>query len=47
MRILDKKLPSHVILAKNLVCWGVYISDNLTTLPILSATWKPDIQTVI
>ena len=25
----------------------MYISDNLTTLPILSATWKPEIQAVI
>ena len=25
----------------------LYISDNLTTLPVLSATWKPEIQAVI
>ena len=25
----------------------MYISDNLTTLPILSSTWKPEIQAVI
>ena len=23
---------------------GVYISDNLTTLPVPSATWKPEIE---
>ena len=46
-RILDKKITQPCDFGKNLVCWRVYISDNLMTQPILSTTWKPEIQAVI
>ena len=40
----QEKITQPCNFAKNLVYWLVYISDNLTTLPILSATWKLEIQ---
>ena len=41
------KITQQCDFGKNLVCQRVYISDNLSTLPILSAIWKPEIQAVI
>ena len=43
----QEKITQPCDFGKNLVCWRMYISDNLMTLSIHSGTWKPEIQAVI